>query len=163
MFNPMRRIIRVLPALLLFTASLTAAAPAAAREPVYNGKATNEPYLELSVTPTLAAVGDLITLNIAYHNLGEPYTSVAASPDGLVATDPPITMPCKYGEHSNGCTSITYRALAAGQVTFRAGATGEILDEGCHCWRWSGGTDNGPVTVTIVDFLWRVFLPALQR
>jgi hypothetical protein len=159
MFRSRRRAIPVLILLSILTASLAAAvpSPAVVRGQGLNEKAANEPYLELSVTPALAAVGDLITLNITYHNLGEPYLYAGASPDGLVTTDPPITMPCPY------CTSVTYRALAAGQVTFRAGATGEIYDEGCHCWRWSGGSDNRPVTVTIVDRLWKVFMPILQR
>jgi len=159
MFGFGRRVIPVLLLLSILAPSLAAAvpSPASAREPAFRDRAAIEHYLELSVTPALAEVGDLITLNIVYHNLGEPYLYANASPDGLVATDPPITMPCPY------CNSVTYRALAAGVVTFRAGATGEIYDEGCRCWRWSGGTDNGPVTVTIVDLLWRIFIPSLQR
>jgi hypothetical protein len=65
--------------------------------------------------------------------------------------------------HPTGCTAITLRALAAGMATFTAGATGEIWDESCHCWYWSGAGDNWPVSILIAESMWRIFLPLTRH
>lgn len=147
-----------------FSGTLPLAAPSQAAQgqpPTYR-LADNTSYLELSVKPAIVRPGTLVTLYIVYHNIGVPYTNISFTPEGLVAFDPPMEMPCKYYEHG-GCTEITLRALAVGVVEFRAGATGEIFDDGCNCWRWGGGTDIGPARLEIVDTLWQAFLPSISR
>lgn len=137
-------------------------------QPVYTPTPTPAPtspppYLELSVRPPIETAGALVTLHIAYHNIGLPYTYISISPTGLITFEPPLTMPCRYDQHPNGCTAITLQALAPGVATFRAGATGEVYYEGCRCWVWSGAGDNGPASVIIADAIWRIWLPLLQR
>ncbi len=120
-------------------------------------------YLELSMDPPFAAVGSLVTLHITYYNLGEPYAYINIIPEDLVAFDPPMTSPCKYYEHPDGCQSITFRALANGVVNFYVGATGEVWDEDCHCWYWGGGTSSTPARLVITDHVWHSFLPAVYH
>lgn len=110
---------------------------------------TPTPHLELAVESPTTPVGSLITLHITYVNLGLPYTTITVDPPTLAQFDPPLPQPCKYDQDPTGCTVITFRALAPGTVTFRASATGEIFDPGCSCYRFSGGSDNGPATVMI--------------
>jgi hypothetical protein len=124
--------------------------------------ATYTAYMELSVEPPVASTGTLITLHIAYHNIGEPYTYISINPPGLVAFEPPLSMPCKYYEHA-GCTAITFRTLSSGEVEFTASATGEVFDDDCGCWRWAGGSDNGPARLIIEGTIWQIFLPFVQR
>jgi len=131
-------------------------------EPSWDAFATTDSYLELSVKPAIVLPGTLVTLYIVYHNIGMPYTDIVITPAELVAFDPPMDMPCKYFEQG-GCTHITLRALAVGIVEFRAGATGEIFDESCNCWRWGGGTDNWPARLVIAETLWQEYLPLLGR
>lgn len=119
-------------------------------------------YLELSVEPPVAFAGTLVTLTITYHNLGMPYTVINIDPPGLVAFDPPLSMPCKYYEHPTGCRVLPLQTLSSGVVQITAGATGEVYDEACHCFRWGGGTDNGPAVLTILEKGWQIFLPFLQ-
>jgi len=120
-------------------------------------------YLELSVEPFLVNPGTLVTLHITYHNIGLVYTGITANPPDLVAFEPPLTMPCKYNEHPDGCRTITFRTLATGIVKFKAGATGEVWDEDCKCWYWGGAADNGPARLVITDFIWERFLPFVQQ
>jgi hypothetical protein len=70
-------------------------------------------------------------------------------------------MPCKYDQHINGCTAITFRALATGVAQFSAGSTGEVYDEDCHCFCMGAATDNGPVTLIIAESNWKVYLPTV--
>jgi hypothetical protein len=126
-------------------------------------RVSSNPYLELSVEPAFITPGGLFTLHITYHNIGMPYTAITINPPGLVAYDPQLSMPCKYYEHPNGCTAITFRALGTGVVTFTASANGEIYDEGCGCWYWGSGTSLAPATVSILDGPWKLFLPVIQR
>ena len=120
-------------------------------------------YLELSVEPPIVTTSALVTLHIAYHNIGLPYTYISISPTGLFTFEPPLTMPCKYDQHPNGCTAITLQTHAPGVATFRASATGEVYDESCRCWVWSGAGDNRPASVSIADAIWRMWLPLLHR
>jgi hypothetical protein len=124
--------------------------------------ATTASYLELSVKPAIVLPGQLVTLYIVYHNLGEPYTNISIIPAELAAFDPPMDMPCKYYEQG-GCTEFSLRALAVGTVEFRAGATGEIFDEGCNCWRFWGATDNGPARLVIAEAVWQEYLPLVHH
>ena len=147
-----------------FSGALPLAAPsqAAQEQPSSDRFATPVSYLELSVKPAIVLPGTLVTLYIVYHNIGMPYTYVDINPPELAAFDPPLDMPCKFYEHG-GCTQISLRALAVGIIQFTASATGEIFDESCNCWRWGGGTDNGPAKLVIVETLWQAFLPLLRR
>ncbi len=120
-------------------------------------------HLELSVQPTTALPGELVTLYIVYVQIGEPYTGISIEPPGLVEFEPPLSMPCKYSEHPTHCTSITLRTQAAGVVQFHAGATGEIWGEDCQCWCMSGAVDNGPATLVIAETITRVYLPSVYR
>jgi hypothetical protein len=120
-------------------------------------------YLELSVEPPIVTTGALVTLHIAYHNIGLPYTRILISPTGLITFEPALTMPCKYDQHPNGCTAITLRTLAPGVAAFNAGATGEVWDETCQCWYWSVAGDNGPVNIIIAESIWRLLLPLIYR
>ena len=113
--------------------------------------------------PSLVLTGTLVTLHIAYHNIGLPYTNIQINPPGLVAFEPPLSMPCKYDQHPNGCAEITLRTLATGVVQFSANATGEVYDETCRCWYWSGASDNGPATLIIAESVWKMFLPSIHR
>ena len=115
-------------------------------------------YLELSVDPGQSRAGSLITLHISYHNIGLPYTTINVNPSNLVDFDPPITMPCKYDQHPNGCQAIIFRTLSPGKVEFTASATGELWSEECQCWYWGGASDNGPA-VAVITAAWRFFLP----
>jgi hypothetical protein len=167
MFSSKRKFITgfLLPTLL--TAFLLLALPASqaatAHQQEFANQITPPAYLELSVEPSMVNAGELVTLHIAYHNLGFPYTLILIDLPGLVAYEPPLSMPCKYDQHPNGCTAIPFRALTAGVVTFTAAASGEVYDEACQCRIWTGVTDNGPATVIIADKLWQVFIPLLQR
>lgn len=116
-----------------------------------------EAYLELSVDPAQSRAGSLITLNITYHNIGLPYTTIQIDPPNLVEYDPELTMPCKFHEHANGCQAITFRTLAPGEVQFNASAHGEIWSDQCQCWFFTTVTDNGPATARITEPL-RFFL-----
>jgi hypothetical protein len=120
-------------------------------------------YLELSIQPSIATVGDLLTLYVTYHNIGEPLLYPNISPCENVAYEPLIADPCDNLAHLFGYSEITFRALNSGVVTFHAGATGEVWDDSCQCWVWGGGSDNGPAIVTIVDTVWKEFLPVLQH
>lgn len=117
------------------------------------------PYLQLSVTPAAVRPGELFTLTIAYHDIGLVYTTITTNPPNMVVFDPPLSMPCKYDSHPNGCTSITMRAVAKGAVSIDASATGEIFDSSCQCFRMSGASDNGPASVVIKDSSWLMYLP----
>ena len=134
-----------------------------AHEQIASSNTNDNAYLELSVEPHIALKGTLVTLKIVYHNIGLPYTSIGINPSENVAFDPPLSMPCKYNEHPNGCTEITFRTLSNGIVQFNAGATGEVYDETCGCFMWGGAQDNGPATLAIVDTIWQVFLPSIHR
>jgi hypothetical protein len=146
-----------------FLAAITPLNPIRAQEQDLRQRTFAVSYLELSVEPPISHTGTLITLHITYHNIGMPYTTIQVDPPGLVAFEPPLEMPCKYFEHPTGCTAIALRTVAAGMVTIRAGATGEVYDETCNCWYWSGGTDNGPARLVITDSIWRTFLPSIQH
>jgi hypothetical protein len=115
------------------------------------------------VEPPGVTTSALITLHIAYHNIGFPYAYISISPTGLITYEPALTMPCKYDQHPTGCTAITLRTLAPGVATFKASATGEIWDESCHCWYWSGAGDNGPASILIAESMWRIFLPLTRH
>jgi hypothetical protein len=143
--------------------ALTSIQPASANdlEPAF--KAGTDPYLELSVTPSVVAPGGLVTLYITYHNIGIPFLYLNISPCENVAFDPLISDPCDNTAHLEGPSEITFRALKTGVVTFHAGATGEIFDEACHCWVMSVAGDNGPAILHIVDQVWTVFLPVIPR
>ena len=134
-----------------------------AQEQVTLNSATSNAYLELSMEPRIALKGTLVTLKIVYHHIGLPYTYIVINPSENVAFDPPLSLPCKYNEHPNGCTEITFRTLSNGLVQFTAGATGEVYDETCGCFVWGGATDNGPATLAIVDTIWQAFLPSIHR
>jgi hypothetical protein len=147
----------IVAALLLW--GITASAPTAHAQILESRPVINtEPYLELSVDPPLALPGTLVTLTIVYHNLGLPHTMINFNPDGLVAFDPPLLEQCEYG-----CGEYTLRALQSGVVEIHAGATGEIYDESCGCWRWSGATDNGPARLVITETLWQLYLPYIPE
>jgi hypothetical protein len=167
MFSSKRRSITRFLLSSLLTAFLLLALPASqaatAHQQEFANQITPPAYVELSVEPSMVHAGELVTLHIAYHNLGFPYTLILIDPAGLVAYEPPLTMPCKYDQHPNGCTAIPFRALSAGVVTFTAAASGEVYDEACKCWKWTGVTDNGPATVIIADRLWQIFIPLLQQ
>ncbi|NTV99775.1 MAG: hypothetical protein HGA19_00550 [Oscillochloris sp.] len=149
---------RLAPLVLLCVGMLLVVAPAQPhpRQPA-SPLATEAPHLELTVEPATVNVGDLVTVRIAYVNLGLPYTTITWEPLALAAFDPPRTMSCKYGEDASGCTVIILRAIAPGTLNIHATATGEIYDDSCACWRWSGGSDNGPAIVTIQGS--RLFVP----
>lgn len=119
-------------------------------------------YLELSVDPAQSRAGSLITLNIIYHNIGLPYTTISIDQPDLVEYDPPLTMPCKFHEHPNGCRAITYRTLAPGEVKFSTSAHGEIWSDQCQCWFFSTVTDNGPAVAKITEPL-RFFLMFVMK
>jgi hypothetical protein len=108
-------------------------------------------HVDLSADPSVVSVGDLITLRVAYHNIGMPYLYFGALPDGLATPDPPLGNVCKYSEHPNGCTAITFRALAPGVVTFDASATGEVAYcvNGRLVLGHGGGSARAPVTLVI--------------
>jgi hypothetical protein len=121
-----------------------------------------EAYLELSVEPAQSRAGGLITLNITYHNIGLPYTTISINQPDLVEFDPPLSMPCKYHEHPNGCQAITFRTLAPGEVQFNASASGEIWSEQCQCWFFTTITDNGPANAVITEPL-RFFILLVMK
>lgn len=134
------------------------ASPSATAEPTVTPSASPTaictpppPSLALSLVPDQVRVGELVGLRISYHNIGLPYTTVYSSPEGLVTPDPPLAMPCRYGEHPARCQEITYRALAAGTVTFRASATGEIrvCSNGLPAWTWGGASEQQAVQLQI--------------
>ena len=121
-----------------------------------------EAYLELSVEPAQTRAGGLITLNISYHNIGLPYTTISIDQPDLVEFDPPLSMPCKFHEHPNGCQAITFRTLAPGEVQFNASANGEIWSEQCQCWFFTTVTDNGPAKAKITEPL-RFFILLVMK
>jgi hypothetical protein len=167
MLSHMRKLIVVLALPLTITVlllmAITCSQPATARDQEFAYKATATAYLELSVVPPIVTSGFVITLDIAYHNIGFPYTYIQINPSNVVTFEPPLSMPCKYDQHPNNCSAITFRTLTTGVVTFDAGATGEVYDEICHCWYWSGASDNGPAIAIVADTIWPVFLPVIQR
>ena len=118
----------------------------------------NTAYLELSVNPMKSPAGSLITLHISYHNLGMPHTTINVKPSNLVEFEPPISMPCKFDQHLNGCRAITFRTLEPGEVEFTAFANGEVWDEDCQCWYWGTASDTGPAIAAITD-PWLFFFP----
>lgn len=120
-------------------------------------------YLVLSVEPAKVVAGALITLNIEYRNIGLPYTFVFSSPTGLVVFDPPITLPCRFSEHPNGCRALTFRTTAPGIVLFHATAQGEVFDEKCGCWYFTFVSDNGAAALEIGEPASRLYLPAVHR
>jgi endo-1,4-beta-xylanase len=162
-----RRSVVVLPVaiagMILFWGAVEAPQPIRAEEQINPRSTTTDAYLELSVVPQIALSGTLVTLNITYHHIGMPYTAITSSPPGLVTFDPPLSMPCKYDQHPTGCQAIPFRTQSSGVVQFTAGASGEVYDEGCGCFRWGTALDNGPATLIIVDTLWQMFLPSIQR
>lgn len=105
---------------------------------------STQPSLHLTVDQGGVAVGDLLTLTVAYTNLGLLYTTIAISPTDVLDFEPPVAMPCKYDQNPTQCTSFTLRAKQAGVATIRAIATGEIYDAACMCWRFSSAADDGP-------------------
>ncbi len=125
----------------------------------YNSQA----YLELSIEPSYALSNSLVTLNIAYHRIGMPYTGILIDRPDLVSYDPPLSMPCKYNEHINHCTAITLRTQATGVVHFTAGAYGEIFGEDCQCFCWAPVQDNGPATLVIANTIAHSYLPSVHR
>ena len=152
--------ILVFPLLLLVTSSWMAGTPihnASAHGQASAPLAATDHYLELSITPSVAALGSLVTLRISYHNVGEPLTYFSASPAESVTTEPVISSPCF------DCSVITFRTLTKGTVNFNAAASGEIFDDGCNCWVFTIVPDNGPAVLHIVDQAWTVFLPVTQR
>lgn len=122
---------------------------------------TPAPSLHLSVDRGGVAPGQLVTLTVAYTNLGLQHTTITISPAGVLAFDPPVAMPCKYDQHPTQCTSFTLRAAQAGAATIRASATGEIYDDGCSCWVFSSAADDGPAVVVVGGS--RRYLPLVQR
>lgn len=139
--------------------------PAAPRLPAAESatppSTTPPPSLHLSVDRGGLAVGELLTLTVTYTNLGLQHTTITISPTGVLAFDPPVTMPCKYDQHPSQCTSFTLRAAQAGAATIRASATGEIYDDACSCWRFSGAADDRPAIVVVGGF--RRYLPLVVR
>jgi hypothetical protein len=121
------------------------------------------PHLTLSVDKPSASFGALITLHITYTNIGLQWTTVTSSPADLVAFDPPRSMPCKYDQDATQCQEMTLRAIGTGIATIHASAYGEIYDDACKCWRFSGASDDGPAIVTIGPPAVRVFVPLAQR
>src|SRR5262245_45774118 len=79
---------------------------------------TPDSYLILSVDPPIVTTGTLVTLSIAYHNIGLQQTTIEIDPPGLVEFSPPLTMPCPFNG-PDSCTKFTLHALAPGRVTFR--------------------------------------------
>ena len=167
MLSHVRKLIVVLALPSIITAllltAITSSQPAAAGNQEFAHKVTAAAYLQLSVEPSIVTSGALITLDIAYHNIGVPYTSIQITPSSVVTFEPPLSMPCKYDQHPNGCTAITFRTLTTGVVTLTASATGEVYDETCHCWYWSIAYDNAPAIAVIANRIWPVFLPVIQR
>ena len=165
--NRLRRLSLALSLVLaLAAASWTAGSsprPASAHSREATRQADHTPYLELSIQPSMAKVGDLLTLQITVHNIGVPWMYISISPCENVAYDPPISETCSLPNPLPGQTTITFRALKTGVVTFHAYASGEIFDDGCQCWVMLGGSDNGPAIADIVDAIWKSFLPVLQR
>ena len=153
----------VIAGMILFWGTAAPPQPIRAQEQTNPHGTTAAAYLELSVVPRIALTGTLVTLNITYHHIGFPYTGITTNPPGLVTFDPPLSMPCKYNQHPTGCQAIPFRTQSSGVVQFTAGASGEVYDEGCGCFRWGTALDNGPATLIIVDTLWQVFLPSIQR
>ncbi|NTU82146.1 MAG: hypothetical protein HGA45_22675 [Chloroflexales bacterium] len=150
---------RLMFVLLLSVVTLLPAQPgnAQSRPPAPTAEA---PHLELTVEPAIVAVGERVTVRITYVNLGLPYTTLTWDPPALAAFDPPRTMPCKYGEDASGCREITLRVQAPGTLSIHASATGEIFDDTCACWRWSGGSDYGPAIIAVQGS--RLFLPVVS-
>lgn len=149
--------------ILLVAFTSTPAIPAGSHHPALPSCENPAAHLELSVEPTIAFPGTLITLHIAYVQIGMPYTGITVDPPGLVAFEPPLNMPCKYNEHPNHCTAITFRTQATGVVQFNAGATGEVWDEACRCFCMSTALDDGPATLVIVESVSKVYLPSIYR
>ncbi len=147
----------------VFWVTVTPPHPLRAQEHVPLQSTAANAYLELSVEPPIVLTDTLITLSITYHNIGFPYTTIQVNPPNLAAFEPPMSMPCKYDQHPNGCTAISLRTQAIGVVQFTASATGEVYDETCHCWYWSGASDNGPARLIIAETLWQTFLPSVHR
>lgn len=123
--------------------------------------ATSDPHLALSVTPVLVPVDGLVTLQIAYHGVGLPQTTITISPPAALEFDPPRAMPCRYDQDASRCTTFTLRARTPGSVTIRASASGEIFDQQCQCWRFTVVGDNGPAQVTIGGG--QLFIPLIER
>ncbi len=123
----------------------------------------HEAYLELSVEPAYALPDSIVTLHIAYHRLGFPYTFVNIDQPDLVTFDPPMSMPCKYDEDVTGCKAITFRTQSAGVVHFSASAEGEVFGEDCQCWCFTFVQDNAPATLVITDTISHIFLPSVYR
>ncbi len=144
-------------------ASRAESAGQASTDPGAQVVGTQSPSIELAVEPQLVQTGDITTLKVVYHNLGQPYTEVQFSVPGLVNFDPDLPSPCKWDEHSTRCTEITLRAMAPGIVEISAGATGEALDELCGCWVWTGAASDAPATLVIGDTIWKVRLTTIIR
>ena len=150
-------------AILLGWQTITPSQTIHAQEQITNHSTNSNAYLELSVEPHIALKGSLVTLNIIYHHIGFPYTAISINPAENATFDPPLSMPCKYDEHPNGCREITFRTLSSGLVQFNAGATGEVYDESCHCFVWGTAQDNGAANLIIADTIWLEFIPFVQR
>jgi hypothetical protein len=58
---------------------------------------------------------------------------------------------------------MTLRAIGHGSATIQASAYGEIFDDSCQCWRFSGANDDGPATVLVGAPAASVFFPLVQR
>ena len=119
--------------------------------------------LSLAIQPSMVQVGELFSLRIAYHLIGQPDTSIFMDHPELVTYDPPLEMPCGFYTHPNRCTEITMRAVSSGVETFTAAAYGEIWYVFCECYSWSSALDDGAVSVVIVDQVWRVRLSTILR
>lgn len=163
----MSRFIKVLSliilVMLLSSAGISSSNPTSELDQNSTQGIVSEAYLELSLDSAETPLGTMITLNITYHNIGLPYTNIKVEPADILAFEPPLSMPCKYDQHPNGCTAITFMTLATGEVTFTASATGELFGEECQCWYWGGASDNGAVSATIVDPAMRLFMPFVQH
>ncbi len=117
-------------------------------------------YLILTANPVNVTVSDIFTVHISYHNIGLPYTYFSITPTHVITFEPPIPLPCKYSD-PGGCTAVSFRALAPGAVHIFAYATGEVFEDSCQCWVWSGGASLLPATVIISGT--QTFLPILRR
>ncbi len=115
-----------------------------------------ETYLELIVDKPMVEIGELFSVTIIYHNLGQPWVyGFNLNPEGIAVFDPLIeSWPCKL------CSDFSFRAAAVGRVELRAGATGERY---CNGWMWAGGYTKIPAVVFVVEEKYTTRLPVMMR